>query len=215
MVSEQSAPPNLKSSRWAPSLLCLRPNPFGYSCAWPVHIFLARYWSRRTLADNRSHVCTAASTRHRWEPRSGAPTYSFSVSNHLTWPVCPLAVKQCQATAGYWRLADHHERCQTLVRIPPCRGDPPSHASPVGFGVVAGSLRGVDRFAAAPGNSRPSVSWHHFHCATSDQPILSPLSIVGFLIFFWIWFEFIQMNPKSSKIHRNSDKFRKIWNHSC
>jgi hypothetical protein len=53
-----------------------------------------------------------------------------------------------------------------------------------------------------PGKSHPPV--HRF-----GQAAVSPISTVAFVNFVQIYFELIQINLKSCKIHRNLNKFRK------
>jgi hypothetical protein len=53
-----------------------------------------------------------------------------------------------------------------------------------------------------PGRSHPPV--HHF-----GRAAVSPISTVAFVNFIQIYFELIQIILKSSKIHRNLNKFRK------
>jgi hypothetical protein len=53
-----------------------------------------------------------------------------------------------------------------------------------------------------PGRSHPPM--HRF-----GRAAVSPISTVAFVNFIPIYFELIQLNLKSSKIHRNLNKFRK------
>jgi hypothetical protein len=221
--------------RWVLSPLCLRSNPSACGCAWPVCIFVARYWSRRTplpppmtgdvfplplrpdTNESRAQVGHPISSSYK-------PSLTFLVS----FSSCGPMPNHRQPPGDHrlsWMLDD-------IIEISTLPWRPLTTTSPVGFGVAVGVPCRGGAHEAPTGAPRPPAScWWARHptvtvpraCSPCAGPTHGPWKVamlgrlaapVGFVPLFavltgllWAWNVL-----KLIEIWRNLGK---IWNHSC